>query len=77
MLETSQPPRPLRGFCCRCKRQIPLNKEFPLCQMCGGACSAMNRFSSTEGGEIYCHGCGEAVYVSLEHPFCNECEKSK
>jgi len=46
---------------------------FPYCEICGGLCSANNRFSSTESNELFCHYCGEATYVSLKEPLCEEC----
>jgi hypothetical protein len=59
--------------CIRCGCIIEKNMMFPYCHSCGGTCSANNRFSSIENSEIFCHICGEAIYVSHTMPVCAEC----
>jgi len=61
------------GYCIRCGTKIPLNTKNPLCGICGGGCSATNRFSSSEYAAYYCHFCGKPDYISEESPLCQEC----
>lgn len=63
------------GYCIYCRRKTRYNPQFPFCKTCGGKCSAMERFSSTEDAATYCHGCGEAIYVSSNNPLCPECRQ--
>jgi hypothetical protein len=63
-----------KAYCIRCKQKITFNLHFPYCIICGGGCSSNNRFSATDNVEMFCHLCGEAVYVTAENPLCPECE---
>jgi hypothetical protein len=64
-----------KGFCIRCGKDIPFNIDHPYCFICGGSCSHINRFSSSDGGEYYCHGCRDQAYISSENIFCDLCNK--
>ena len=61
------------AYCIKCGVKIPFNPGFPYCHVCGCACNSGDRYSASENPEMFCHGCGEAVYVTLSNPFCEEC----
>ncbi len=63
------------AFCIMCGESIAFNPENPLCHLCGGVCSAINRASDLDMSATFCHKCGQPTYSSPEKPFCNLCGK--
>lgn len=63
------------GYCIQCGAKIRWNPTNPYCNLCGTVCNSCNRFSGTENISMYCHMCGEAVYVEEKNPICEECLK--
>ena len=67
-----QPPLtgPQRGFCIRCKSEVPANPAKPYCNRCF---ASWNRFKNAAYEEERCHICGDAHKTSLEKPLCVSC----
>ncbi|HMF32799.1 MAG TPA: hypothetical protein VKK79_15350 [Candidatus Lokiarchaeia archaeon] len=68
---------PAVGYCIRCGTPMTFNLENPLCNLCGGTCSAINRSSAIEETAYFCHGCGQSGLMSLEKPLCEQCINSQ
>ena len=65
------------NYCINCGKKILFGDiTYPYCEICGGSCSANNRFSSMGSISYYCFICGEPSYVNSDNPICDRC-KSK
>ena len=66
----SEPDRPKRGFCIRCKDVISANPTQPYCSRCF---RSWNRFKNEGYGEKYCHLCGSDHEATMSKPVCLAC----
>ena len=57
------------GSCIRCKAEIPLNPDAPLCLTCYGI---WKKHRNRTYAEKYCHHCGKERKTSFAKPFCND-----
>jgi phosphatidylserine/phosphatidylglycerophosphate/cardiolipin synthase-like enzyme len=62
------------GFCIRCREEIKMNPEKPLCPACYDTWS---EFFNYEYSENFCHLCGNETETSMAKPLCYTCFKSK
>ena len=60
------------GFCIRCRDDLKLNPERPLCYNCF---KSWERYSNPEYEENFCHVCGKESIQSVEKPICYSCYK--
>ena len=60
------------GFCIRCRDDLKLNPERPLCYNCF---KLWERYSNPEYEENFCHVCGKESIQSFEKPICYSCYK--
>ena len=60
------------GFCIRCKENLDLNIEHPLCKKCYGEWS---KYKNIDYKEKYCHSCGKPHETSISKPVCYNCFK--
>jgi phosphatidylserine/phosphatidylglycerophosphate/cardiolipin synthase-like enzyme len=60
------------GYCIRCRDQIELNPEKPLCSKCY---TIWAKYSDQTYPEKYCHICGKESKQSVEKPVCYSCYK--
>ncbi len=61
---------PLKGFCIRCKDDVPANLTKPHCSNCY---SIWNKFKNKKFEEKYCHICGSKHTTTLAEPLCLTC----
>ncbi len=63
--------RLVRGFCIRCREEIPYNSKNPLCPKC---LYDPDRLSDPNLERDYCHHCGEErANISFTKPLCRSC----
>ena len=62
------------GFCIRCKRKIPYNLDYPLCDECF---EVWVQYGDLDYPEHYCHTCGKRASTSKARPECNSCYKPR
>lgn len=55
-----------RGFCIRCRADVPLDRDQPYCA------KDSNRWDGEED-DYFCHRCGERYDASFERPLCTRC----
>ena len=61
---------PLKGFCIRCKADVPANLTKPHCSNCY---ATWNKFKNKKFEEKYCHICGSEHTTTLAEPLCLTC----
>ncbi len=62
-----------KGFCIRCKKEIPLNPSIPYCTDCY---KIWKKYENPTYQEKYCHSCGKDNESTLNKPICIECYKN-
>ena len=62
--------KPEKGFCIRCKADLPANPTQPYCSRCY---ASWRRFGNKEYEEKHCHTCGNEHTASLLKPLCLAC----
>ena len=62
--------KPNRGFCIRCKTDLPANPAQPYCSRCY---ASWRRFSNAEYEEKHCHTCGKEHTTTMSKPVCIAC----
>ena len=62
--------KPDRGFCIRCKTDLPANPAQPYCIRCY---AIWRRFSDAEYKEKHCHTCGKEHTTTMSKPVCIAC----
>jgi phosphatidylserine/phosphatidylglycerophosphate/cardiolipin synthase-like enzyme len=62
-----------QGFCIRCKDELNLNPDYPLCPDCY---KSWAQWGNPDFEEKYCHCCGKKQSTSLNKPLCKECWKN-
>ena len=62
--------KPERGFCIRCKAELPSNPTQPYCSRCY---ASWRRFNNEEYEEKHCHTCGKEHGASMLKPVCIAC----
>ena len=75
--ETPRKPRPTletpeRGFCIRCKDDLPANPAQPYCKSCY---RSWNRYKNDKYEEQHCHTCGKKHATTFRRPLCLACYK--
>lgn len=60
------------GYCIRCRNQMELNPDKPLCSKCYPVWA---KYSDKTYPEKYCHICGKESKQSVEKPVCYSCYK--
>lgn len=60
------------GFCIRCRSDLKLNPERPLCYNCF---KSWEQYSNPEYQENFCHICGKESIQSVGKPVCYSCYK--
>lgn len=63
---------PKRGFCIRCKNDLPANPAQPYCTSCY---RSWDRFKNDKYEEQHCHTCGKKHKTTLRKPLCFACYK--
>ena len=66
----STTPTPTRGFCIRCRGELPADPVKPYCLKCY---RSRTRQKDTDHEEKHCHLCGESHRTSIRHPVCRAC----
>jgi phosphatidylserine/phosphatidylglycerophosphate/cardiolipin synthase-like enzyme len=61
-----------KGFCIRCRVEIPLNQDEPLCSK---DLKSWARWGKRDYPEKYCHICGKESEQSVAKPICISCYK--
>lgn len=61
------------GFCIRCRCDLPLNPDKPLCPKCY---KEWNKYKNPTYVEKNCHKCGAIIKTSLSKPVCLKCFKA-
>ncbi|MCX6683651.1 MAG: phospholipase D-like domain-containing protein [Methanoregula sp.] len=61
-----------KGYCIRCRAEIPLNPDEPLCSK---DLKSWARWGKREYPEKYCHICGKESEQSVAKPVCISCYK--
>jgi hypothetical protein len=61
-----------KAKCIRCKTQIPLNMDKPLCSSCYNSWA---QYGNPAYQEQVCHSCGKNEYTSMAKPLCRNCFK--
>ena len=62
------------GYCIRCKADLKLNREQPLCYNCH---KAWAKYENHDYGENFCHACGKEEKTTFDKPFCINCLKKQ
>lgn len=62
------------GYCIRCRADLKLNTEKPLCLKCY---KAWEKYSNPDYEEKFCHSCGKEGKTTIEKPFCYNCFKKQ
>ena len=70
--QSSIPPKANVGYCIRCRNQMQLNPDKPLCSKCY---PIWEKYSDITYPEKYCHVCGKESKQSVEKPVCYSCYK--
>lgn len=60
---------PKKGFCIRCRANLPVNPDYPYCDSCYTTWSRYKK----EYGEKYCQICGSEYKVTFKRPACLDC----
>lgn len=60
------------GFCIRCRADLKLNPEQPLCYNCY---KAWEKYKNPDYEEKFCHTCGKEGKTSISKPVCYNCYK--
>jgi len=63
-----------KGFCIRCKTDIPANPSQPYCPDCY---KIWNKFKNRNYKEVCCHFCGKENDSTMNKPVCLACYKKK
>jgi len=58
------------GYCIRCKRRIPYELDYPLCDECF---EVWSQYGDLNYPEHYCHTCGKRASTSKAMPRCDPC----
>lgn len=61
---------PKKGFCIRCRANLPVSRDYPHCDSCHWR---WNRFKNEEYEEKYCHTCGNEYPTTKARPVCLAC----
>ena len=67
---TSVVQAPTKGFCIRCKVDLPVNPTRPYC---APHFRSWNRYKNEEYEESHCHTCGNEHTTSMLKPLCATC----
>jgi len=59
------------GYCIRCGKNIPFDRERPYCLNCARLWK--RRGSYIDEKEKYCHLCGGKIVTTMEFPLCSNC----
>lgn len=70
--QTSKTMNQTSGYCIRCRAEMPLNPDKPLCSKCYPIWA---KFSKPDYPEKYCHVCGKESKQSVGKPICYSCYK--
>ena len=62
-----------RGWCIRCKADIPFDDERPLCHK---DFLSWNQYKDPNYEERYCHRCGQVKKTTFAKPLCDPCYKA-
>jgi phosphatidylserine/phosphatidylglycerophosphate/cardiolipin synthase-like enzyme len=62
------------GYCIRCRADLKLNPEQPLCYNCY---KAWEKYSNPDYEEKFCHTCGKEGKTSISKPVCYNCYKKQ
>ena len=62
-----------KGYCIRCKDDIPYNARKPYCS---NHFKSWAKYENPDYPEKYCHSCGESNKSSIARPVCYACFKS-
>jgi hypothetical protein len=62
------------GYCIRCKADLKLNPEQPLCYNCY---KAWQKYNNPDYEEKFCHACGKEDKTTIGKPFCYNCFKKQ
>jgi hypothetical protein len=62
--------KPSKGFCIRCKADIPADPAQPYCKQCY---RGWNRYKNSAYEEKHCHTCGGENVSTMEKPLCLPC----
>ena len=62
------------GYCIRCKRRIPYELDYPLCDECF---EVWSQYGDLDYPEHYCHTCGKRASTSKARPECDSCYKPR
>ena len=65
---------PEKGYCIRCKVDLPVNPT-QLEPHCRGCKASWNRFKNEEYEENYCHTCGKEHTTTKAKPVCRTCHR--
>ncbi len=78
--QTSRPsarardPRAPEGVCIRCRADIALDQEKPLCDNCYNEWA---QWKNENYPEKFCHACGKETMVTYAKPLCDTCYRSR
>ncbi len=61
-----------KGFCIRCKKEIPLDPKKPYCSDCY---ETWNEYKNNDYKEKHCHICGKEMESTRNKPVCYDCYK--
>ena len=68
---------PAKGFCIRCKTEIPAKPMEPYCEglepFLKGCYTSWNRFKNADYEEKHCHTCGKEHKATMSKPVCLTC----
>jgi phosphatidylserine/phosphatidylglycerophosphate/cardiolipin synthase-like enzyme len=70
--QTPIPPKENMGYCIRCREQMELDPNKPLCSKCYPIWA---KYSDKAYPEKYCHVCGKESKQAFEKPVCYSCYK--
>ena len=59
------------GYCIRCRKSIPYNRERPYCLHCARLWNKSGSYVNDK--EKYCHLCGKEITTTMESPLCGNC----
>ena len=68
----STSPNGEKGFCIRCKKEIPVNPSTPYCIECY---KSWKKYENPTYQEKYCHLCGKEHSATINKPVCYDCFK--
>ena len=71
-VKTTSQQIPNKGYCIRCRSEIPLDPNNPLCSK---DLKSWARYKKRDYPEKYCHMCGKESEQSVAYPVCISCYK--